>query len=67
MYLFVLIGCISLAFADMRYNQRKALVYHIQPASESETLLAEEDPNFNQTKTDNEKHNSFYSMLLPCD
>ena len=67
LYLFVLAGCISLAFADLRYNERKALVYHVQPTSESKTLFAEDNPYFNQTKTDDEKDNSFYSMLLPCD
>ena len=67
MYLLVLLGCVSLAFADMQYNERKALVYQVQPSTEPEFMLTEAAPSFNQNKTDHEKNDTFYSMLLPCD
>ncbi|GEM_PF-4122739 len=66
-YLILLIGCMSLALADMRYNERKKLVYNVQPPHEHEMLIAEGHEIINQNHIEDEKIDSFYSMLMPCD
>ena len=67
LYLVILLGCLSVAFADYKHHQGNALTYRIDPIQTEGVLMVRNENNINQNLHINEEAYNDNGFVIPCD